>query len=308
LIAAASLACVTACSSTSAKPATDGSAAAGPVTVIPGVQVSVDRALHDQLPDAIKQAGVVRVATDVPYAPFEMYVDGSTTQMTGIDYDLGQALGAKLGVRFTFSEQKFDGILPAMQAGKFDAAMAGMTDKRKREAAVDFVDYSNSGTGLLVLKGNPKNFHQVTDLCGQTVAVQAGTNQEKLIQARQAVCSQAGKPAIGVQVYPKDSDAQLALRSGKVSADVIDLVAAAWTAKSADGGATFDAITDTAAVGGSGASPNGIAVVKSLPQLSDAMTKALQELIDDGTYGKILDHYGVAAIALPKATKNAAVD
>ncbi|AUG75886.1 hypothetical protein CFP65_0967 [Kitasatospora sp. MMS16-BH015] len=305
--ASLSLAAVAACSSSTSSTGAAGQAA-GPVTVLPGVQVSADASLHAKLPGPVKAAGQVRVATDVPYAPFEMYADGSTTQLTGIDYDLGQALGAKLGVRFVFGAQKFDGILPALQAGKFDAAMAGMTDKKERQQVVDFVDYSNSGTGLLVAKGNPHGLRQVTDLCGQAVAVQAGTNQEKLIKARQSVCTQAGKAPISIQVYPKDSDAQLALRSGKVAADVIDLVAAAWTAKTADGGAAFDAVTDTNAVGGSGASPNGIAVAKNLPELSDAMTQALQALIEDGTYTKILDHYGVTAIALPKATKNAAVD
>ncbi|MGW2997918.1 hypothetical protein ACWDA9_41935, partial [Streptomyces sp. NPDC001193] len=60
--------------------------------------------------------------------------------------------------------------------------------------------------------------------------------------------------------------------------------------------------------GGEGDSPNGIAVSKKLPQLSDAIQKALQALIDDGTVTKIFDKYGVASIAVKEATKNAAVD
>lgn len=309
---AGALACavsVSACgSSKSASGASAATTASSAAVVIDGVSITQDAALHAKLPGAVKSSGVVRVATDAPYAPFEMYVSEGGTQFTGIDYDLAQAIGAKLGVKFTFGQQKFDGILPAIAAGKFDAAMAGMTDKKAREQVVDFVDYSTSGTGLLVAKGNPAHLAVVTDLCGRSVAVEAGTNQQKLLADRQPVCATAGKPAINVVPYPKDSDAQLALRSGKVDADVIDLVAAAWTAKTTDDGATFDAVTDTAAVGGSGASPNGIAVDKKQPTLSDAVQAALQALMDDGSYRKILDHYGVAAIAIDKATKNSAVD
>src|SRR5689334_22923125 len=69
--------------------------ATGPLTVA-GATVTQDAKLHDALPDAIKSSGVVRVATDVPYPPFEMFATEGGKQITGLDYDLGQALGARL--------------------------------------------------------------------------------------------------------------------------------------------------------------------------------------------------------------------
>ncbi|MEU3460751.1 ABC transporter substrate-binding protein [Streptomyces sp. NPDC006733] len=282
---------------------------AAPATVtVAGVTITADPALHSALPDAVKKSGVVRVASDLPYAPFEMYKTVGGTEMTGADFDLGQALGAKLGVRFTFSAQKFDGIVPAIQAGKFDAAISAMTDNKKREQVVDFVDYSASGTGILVAKGNPAHIATLDDLCGHKAAVQSGTNQQKLLAARQDACKAAGKDAITVQTFPKDSDAQLALRSGKVVADVLDKPAAGWTAKTADNGAVFEVVDDPAAQGGYNASPNGIAISKDLPGLTDAVQKALQSLIDDGTVTKIFDQYGIASIVVKKAAKNGAVD
>ncbi|MET8583472.1 ABC transporter substrate-binding protein [Streptomyces collinus] len=288
----------------------DGEAAApvaGKVSVA-GMKVSRDQALHDALPLAIKKTNTVRVATDVPYPPFEMFVKEGGSELTGLDYDLGRALGAKLGVKFVFTPQKFDGIVPALQAGKFDAAISAITDNKERQRVVDFIDYSQSGSGILVADGNPEKIATLDDLCDKEVAVQAATNQLKLLMSAQAACAKKGRGKIDIQTFPKDSDAQLALRSGKAVAQVVTKPAAGWTAKTADAGKAFDLVEDPAAPGGYNASPNGIAVSKTLPQLSTAIQKALQALIDDGTVKKIYDKYGVASIAVKEATKNAAVD
>ncbi|MER5736781.1 ABC transporter substrate-binding protein [Streptomyces sp. NPDC002262] len=276
--------------------------------VVAGVEIVKNQKLHDLLPEKIRKAGEVRVATDVPYPPFEMFVKEGEPTLTGLDYDLGQALGAKLGVRFAFTPQKFDGIVPAIQAGKFDVAMSAITDNKERQKVVDFVDYSQSGSGVLVAEGNPSKVTTLDDLCGRKVAVQTATNQLDLLKEHQAACEKAGKGKIDIQTFPKDSDAQLALRSGKVIAQVLTKPAAGWVAKTADDGKAFDLAEDPAAPGGYNASPNGIAVSKDLPQLTEAIQKALQELIDDGTVVAVYGTYGVASIAIKEATKNAAVD
>ncbi|WP_225803686.1 ABC transporter substrate-binding protein [Streptomyces sp. NK15101] len=286
----------------------DDAAAPSGKVVVAGVEVVKDQKLHDLLPEKIKKAGEVRVATDVPYPPFEMYVKEGETALTGLDYDLGQALGAKLGVNFAFAPQKFDGIVPAVQAGKFDVAMSAITDNKDRQKVVDFVDYSQSGSGILVGDGNPSRIENLDDLCGLKVAVQAATNQLDLLKSHQDACGKAGKGKIDIQTFPKDSDAQLALRSGKVVAQVLTKPAAGWVAKTADAGKAFDLVDDPAAPGGYNASPNGIAISKQLPELTDAVQKALQALIDDGTLVKIYNKYGVPSIAVKEATKNASVD
>ncbi|MFB8760599.1 ABC transporter substrate-binding protein [Streptomyces nigra] len=301
--AALALTALTACGD-----ADDPAPAAASRVFVAGVEIKKDPALHDKLPEQIKKAGKVRVATDVPYPPFEMFVKEGESELTGLDYDLGQALGAKLGVNFAFAPQKFDGIVPALQAGKFDAAMSAITDNKERQQVVDFVDYSQSGSGILVSDGNPARITDLDGLCGRKVAVQAATNQLTLLKSHQKECAAAGKGKIGILTYPKDSDAQLALRSGKVAAQVLTKPAAGWVARTADGGKVFDLVEDPAAPGGYNASPNGIAVSKQLPELTDAIQKALQSLIDDGTLTKIFDKYGVASIAVKDATRNAAVD
>ncbi|MFC4494738.1 ABC transporter substrate-binding protein [Streptomyces ovatisporus] len=269
------------------------------------MKVRKDAELHDALPEQIKASGTVRVATDVPYPPFVMFAKEGGTRITGLDHDLGQALGAKLGVKFDFKAQKFDGIVPAIQAGKFDVAISAITDTKERQAVLDFVDYSESGSGIMVNDGNPKKIATLDDLCGKSVAVQAATNQLDLLRGQQRKCGAAGMKKIDIQTFPKDSDAQLALRARKVVADVLTKPAAGWTAKTADQGNAFDVVEDPSAKGGYGASPNGIAVSKQLPELTDAVRKAVQALMDDGTLDKICAKYGVESIALKKAAVNA---
>lgn len=286
----------------------DGSAHAADPAHVAGVTVRADPKLHDALPEAVKSTGKVRVASDVPYPPFEMFVSEGSSRITGLDYDLAQALGGKLGVAFVFTPQKFDGIVPAIQAGKYDVAMSAMTDNKQRQKVLDFVDYSVSGTGILVEQGNPREIGKALDLCGLRVAAQAATNQADFVKEQQSECASAGEPKARLQTYPKDSDAQLALRSGKADAAVITKPAAGYIAKTVGEGDVFDLVDDPKARGGYDASPNGIGVAKSKPELTEAIQQALQQLIDEGTYAKILKVYGAESIGVKKATKNAAVD
>ena len=125
-------------SSSSSSAASGGNAAGGnPASVtVAGVAIKADPALTAALPQKYRDAGQVRVASDVPYAPFEFFKPEGSQTIAGVDYDLGQAIGAKLGVKFAFTPQKFDGIIPAIQAGKFDAVISAMTDNAKRQAVL----------------------------------------------------------------------------------------------------------------------------------------------------------------------------
>ncbi|WP_214321990.1 ABC transporter substrate-binding protein [Nonomuraea sediminis] len=288
--------------------ATPAPAAAPKTTQIAGTEVKADPALTALLPEKIKTAGKVRVAVDPPYPPFMMFVTEGGSEMTGLDYDLGQAIAARLGTTFEWGKQAWDGIIPAVQAGKFDIILSTMTDNRERQKVLSFVDYSKSGTGVLIAKGNPEGIKTFTDLCGKKISVEAATNQVKAVEKRQHLCTEAGKQPVVLEKYKKDADGQLALKSGKVSGHLMTKPAAIYLASTADGGNAFEVVDDAAELGGYDASPNGIAVLKDDQTLVTAIQKALQSLMDDGTYAKILAKYGAASIAIDKATVNAAID
>jgi polar amino acid transport system substrate-binding protein len=160
--------------------------------------------LFSKLPADIQAAKEIKVGSDVAYAPVEFFKEG-TQQVEGLDYDIGQALGAKLGVRVTFTAGTFDGLIPALQAKRFDMLMSAMTDNKSRQGQVDFVDYFTAGTGILLPKGNPKHISSLDDLCGKTVTLQRGTTQADIADAQAQKCQTDGKPKMTVLKFDKDT-------------------------------------------------------------------------------------------------------
>src|ERR671925_1286731 len=73
------------------------------------------------------KGGVVKVATDATFPPFE-YVGADNRTMEGFDIDLGNALAKQLGAQVQFSQLSFDGLIPALRGGRFDLIMAAMAD------------------------------------------------------------------------------------------------------------------------------------------------------------------------------------
>ncbi len=244
------------------------------------------------------------MATNIPYPPWEMYTEVGSKQATGIDYDLSQALAAKLGVKASFDQTPFDSIIPALLAGKEDMVMASMFDNKERQAQLDFVDYATDGYGILVPVANPGNIHTVDDLAGKTIAVQSGTSQVGELKKLQTKFASEGKPALTILQFPQDSDALLAVTSGKAVAQMDDQSVAAYTVKTFDNGNAFMLVDDPSVASSFESAIIGAGVPKDDTQLRDAVQKALQALIDDGTYAKVLDKYGEASLAVQSALLN----
>lgn len=254
-----------------------------------------DTSLASKVPAAIRAKGKIVVGSDASYAPMEFFAaDGKTIQ--GVDVDLATAMGQKLGVKVQFTNAGFDAIIPGIQAGRYDMGMSSFSDNTERQQKVDFVDYMTAGTGILVKKGNPDKVNGVADLCGRTVALERGTIQIKTAQTQSKKCVADGKKAIDVKAFPKETDAQLQVRSGRATADLNDFPVAAYIAKQSKNqfevvGQQFDTV------------PYGIAFPKK-SGLRDAMQAALKAIVSDGTYDKILAKWDVSKGAYKKATIN----
>ena len=243
-------------------------------------------------------SGELVVGSDVSYAPIEFFREG-TQQVEGLDYELAQAIGAKLGRQVRFVNSTFDGLIPALRSRRFDVVMSAMSDTKEREGAgVDFVDYFNAGTAILVRRGNPNGIHALDDLCGKTVGLQRGTTQEKLARGEEPRCRGRGHP-LTVLAFDKDTDALQALKTGRSAADLNDFPVAAYNALTSGGGRDFEVVGSQFQV-----APYGIAVPKDNPGLRDAIRGALQSVIADGTYGRILRHWDVLPGALDIVTVN----
>ncbi len=246
------------------------------------------------VPDKYK-GGVVKVGSDAPYPPWEMFV-GETEEFTGFDYDLAQAMGAKMGVKFEFVKTMFDSIIIGIQAGNLDVAMSAMYDNKTRQEEVDFVDYAMDGTGMVVLKGNPEGITSFADLAGKNVGCEKGTTQADALAALNEQFKAEGKAEMTVSEFPDQPAALLAVQSGKVVCDLTDSSTGGYIAVTTDDGATFEVVMDPNPPAGWEIQLDGIALSKENTGLRDAIQKALQALMDDGTYKTIIDHYGIQPI------------
>ncbi|QUQ70124.1 ABC transporter substrate-binding protein [Kutzneria sp. CA-103260] len=253
-------------------------------------------ALAAMVPADVAKDGKLTIGTDTTYAPNEFVDDNNKT--VGMDIDLGDAIAQELGLTADFQAASFDGILAGLSAGKFELAMSSFSVNADRLQTVDMVSYFTAGTSMAVLKGNPAGLTLDT-LCGHTVAVQKGTTQSDDLATRSATCTQGGKGAITISEFQAQTDVALALTSKRADAMLADSPVVDYAVKQTNG--------QLAKVGASYANaPYGIGVAKNKGDFAKAVQGAVQALIDDGTYKKILDKWGVGAGAVAKSELNPA--
>ena len=259
---------------------------------------SAGSSLKDLLPQAVRDAGVLKVGSDVAYAPIEFFdKDGKT--IIGVDPDIGKAIGDQLGVKLTFQNGTFDGLITSLRSKRIDLIMSAMSDTAERQKQIDFVDYFTAGTSILVKKGNPDKITTLDDFCGKTIALQRGTTQDDVATAQQAKCKTAGKE-LKVLKFDRDTEALLQVKQGRAVADMNDFPVAAYNALTSGGGNDFEVVGEQIEAG-----PYGIGVRKEDTAIRDALQKALQAIITNGEYAKILEKWNVKAGAVASATVNA---
>ena len=241
---------------------------------------------------ALGQAGTIRYCSDISSPPLEFYVNG--TQPTGSDVDLGNAIAAELGVKAQWVNTAFAGIIPALQAGHCDAILSQLFDKASRRAVVNFVDYMNSSEAILVRKGNPAHISGVSDLCGQNVAAETGTTVTDYLATQSKACTTAGKKAINVQTFLRDSDALNQLALGHV-------VAYGTTVET--GGYDMSKNSGTFQIAGAafGQIPTGIATTKQNTALHKVIAQAFAALRKDGKYQQIMTKWNLQPDMLPQS-------
>lgn len=172
------------------------------------------------LPERIKSAGKIVAATQPNYAPIA-FKDPATNQLTGFDIELGEAIGKELGVKIEWQETAFAQMLPSLQTGRVDMALAGMSDLPARRETVDFVDYMVSGAQFYTVTAFKDSIKTPEDLCGKTVGASRSTNWPKQIgEWSEANCVAKGKPAITVVGTEGSVDARTQLKTQRLQGGV----------------------------------------------------------------------------------------
>jgi polar amino acid transport system substrate-binding protein len=241
-------------------------------------------------PPAIKSAGQIVYCSDISYPPEESFAAGN--KPIGSDIDIGTGIAKLMGVKATFKNTTFDSIIPALTTKKCDAIISGMNDTASRRKQVDFVDYLKVGQSLMVKKGNPEHIGALASLAGKRVSVESGTTNRDFLAAASKKLVAAGKKAISIVTFPKDTDAASALKAGRVDAYFGDSPVAVYYANR----------DHSFQVAGSPIAPIaiGIAIRKGDP-LKAAVQKALSQLYANGTMKKIVTKWGMTgAVTLLK--------
>ncbi|MQS16592.1 ABC transporter substrate-binding protein [Streptomyces kaniharaensis] len=264
--------------------------------------------LRSRLPQAIRDSGELRIGSYLNYVPVDFKDPGGAP--AGLDLDIATALGSYLGLRVRFVDMAFNDLIPAVQAGKLDLAMSAVIDSRDRQQGkdaagritnpgVDFVDYFMTGTSILVKAGNPLSVSTLDSLCGHTIAVQGNSVQIKVAKKQSAACARTGKP-LRVDSVDNDDQALAEIASGTAVADLNDYPGASYNTTAPDRKGRFQLVGNYRE-----SDLYGIAVSRNQKELPDILFRALNQLIGNGTYQKILDKWNLGGGAVISATLNA---
>ena len=219
--------------------------------------------------------------------------DGKTP--VGFDVDIVKELAKTFGLEADPQTSNFDSIIPSI-GSKYDIGVSSFTITPERMKAVDFVSMFKAGSTWVVKKGNPGKI-DTSDLCGLKIAVQTGTTQEEEVNKGAEQCKADNKLDIQILSNKLQTDVTTNVVTGKADVFYADSPVAGYAISQTDG--QLEALGDV-----EGVAKQGIAIKKGDQQLDEAVQKAVQKLMDDGTYMKILKHWGVESGALDKAEIN----
>ena len=244
------------------------------------------------VPPEVAADGVLNVAANPPFAPFEF--KNSRGDIVGVEMDLARAVAGVMGMDFRVDDMDFALILPAVTAGSLDAGASGFTDNAERRESFDFVDFLYAGVQWAAQPGSGVD---PSDPCGLTVSVQRTTVSETDdVRPKSEACEAEGKEPLTVLAFDTADNAALAALVGRADAYSADSPVTAWAVERSDGelemvGEMFDA------------APYGFAVPKGSP-IADAMAAAMQHLIDTGDYARILNQWNIDTGLLDQALIN----
>lgn len=300
LTAALGMAALAACSSSGGAGNSSSVPPAAAAASVPGSTSGSGSSsdLNSELPSDLRSKGSIDVAAVSDYPPIS-FSDSGSTSIKGVAVDVLNAAAKVLGTKFNLLNTSFDSLVPALKSGRAEIGSGGATDTTTNEQAALMVDYMKAGAQLIVPKGSTKGITDLSNACGDTVAVLAGSaTYSGIIEKASSQCTSSGKSKINISTFQTADEALLALKAGRADAEFDSNVLQAYRIQQGADvqvvGKTYDEI------------PIAFQVLPQNKQLANALKDAIQKLIDDGTYKKILADWKMDSGALDKAGVNLA--
>lgn len=225
--------------------------------------------------ERVRQKGALTIATDGTYPPFEYKQNG---KLTGFDIELGSEIAKELGVRASFLNLEWAGVLGALESGKADLVMSGVTitDERKQKGYLFSRPYFLSGQTIARRKGDTR-IRSLEDLRDKTASVQAETTGQYALE-------RAGVPTDRILKFDQLQDGLTDTRNGKSDATVADMPALKHILK--------QGYPELELVGDIPVKENlGIVAWKDASELRDAVSNALITIMADGRYARIYEKW-----------------
>lgn len=237
--------------------------------------------LNEALPDEYKDGIEVAVFNDWP--PDEFVVDG---ELVGCSVDIAREMETRLGVPFNYVGTSFDAIIPGLIGKRFDAGFSSFGSTSERLKQLDFVAQRKIGTAFGIPVSSDLDITTESDACGHTIAVISGSWDNQLLdKLSQEKCVDAGLEPVDIQQHQNQNAAELAVQSGRAEATLASSAKMAYLAQQTGDFRVSTLVLDPVY--------SNIGVRKG-DQLGQVMADAIQTMIDDGTYQKIMEKWNLA--------------
>jgi len=229
---------------------------------------------------AAKDWKTVRIGTEGAYPPFN-FVEKSG-ELAGFDIEIAKALCAEMKVECTFVAQDWDGIIPALLAGKYDAIVASMSITEERKQRVAFTDKYYATPARFMAAKDAKVQPTPDGLKGKAVGAQRATTHASYLEDN--------FKGADIRLYATQDEANLDLASGRLDAVLADsVVLYEWL--QADGKSCCAFLGEPVIAPKWFGDGVGVALRKDDPELLALFNKAIATIRANGTYQKINDKY-----------------
>lgn len=304
----AGLLSLTGCGTPDPTPAQAAGAAAGPAAATgPAVRINTspeqNRIRADGDPDAAallpqknRDRARLVVATTAGSAPLSFHASDDKT-VIGSELDLAQLVADKLGLALEIQVTSWESWPLKTQSGDYDAVFSNVGINDERRKIFDFASYRAAYMGFVAAAGSTRRLESADDIAGLKIAVGPGTNQEKILLAWNETLLKAGRAPAELVNFGSASDTLLSLQSGRIDAALQPYPTAVYQQATASGVKVVGKVNagwpKETLVAATTAKGNGLA---------EALSAAINSAIRDGSYGKVLDRWGLAEEALPEST------
>ncbi|WP_167854505.1 ABC transporter substrate-binding protein [Brevibacterium sp. S111] len=255
--------------------------------------VEKDESIAAKLPKKYQEQGGFTVSINPDVEPVK-FTD-SDGEIAGMNPDLLRAAGRVLDAEVRFQKGTFDGMVPGLEAKRFDA-ISSVADFVERQDNIDFIDYLKNGTAIITAADFQDDSLELKDLCGLSVGYARGTSQQGSLEEASKACVDNGDPEISMNGYGDSGAGILAVESSAADAFWGDLPQMSYNVQQSPD--AFKIVYDERV------SILGIGIHKDNTEFRDALHAALLKLVEDGTYDKLLASWGLEDAAHPEMNIN----